>query len=149
MTEVLFYHLDRQPLERVLPDLLEKCLERGWRVVVQVGSDERRDALDAHLWTYREESFLPHGTAKDGSAEAQPIFLTVGTENPNAATVRFLADGVEMSDAQAYQRIVILFDGNDEDAVKRARASWVAVKEQGHEATYWQQSERGRWEKKG
>src|SRR4249919_3176025 len=71
VTEVLFYHLDRQPLERVLPDLLERCLERGWRAVVQVGSEERRDALDAHLWTYREEGFLPHGTVKDGSAEAQ------------------------------------------------------------------------------
>ena len=149
MTEVLFYHLDRQPLERVLPDLLERCLERGWRAVVQVGSEERRDALDAHLWTYREEGFLPHGTVKDGSAEAQPIWLTVGPENPNVAHVRFLTDGVEMADVRTYTRVVVLFDGNDEEAVQRARASWTAVKAEGHEATYWQQSERGRWEKKG
>jgi len=148
VTEVLFYHLDRQPLERILPDLLEKCLERGWRAVVQVGSDERRDALDAHLWTYREEGFLPHGTEKDGSAEAQPIWLTVGSENPNRATVRFLADGVDVAEVTGYARVVVLFDGNDEDAVQRARASWKTVKAGGHEATYWQQSERGRWEKK-
>jgi DNA polymerase III subunit chi len=148
MTEILFYHLDRQPLERVLPDLLEKCIERGWRAVVQVGSEERRDALDAHLWTYRDEAFLPHGTVKDGAAEAQPIWLTVGAENPNGATVRFLADGVEMGEAHAYARMVVLFDGNDDDAVRRARASWTAVKAAGHEVTYWQQSERGRWEKK-
>jgi DNA polymerase-3 subunit chi len=148
MTEVLFYHLDRQPLERVLPDLLEKCIERGWRAVVQVGSEERRDALDSHLWTYREEGFLPHGTIKDGSAEAQPIWLTVGPENPNRASVRFLADGVEMAEIQPYARVVVLFDGNDAEAVQRARASWSAVKAAGHEATYWQQSERGRWEKK-
>jgi len=148
MTEVLFYHLDRQPLERVLPDLLERCLERGWRAVVQVGSEERRDALDAHLWTYREEGFLPHGTVKDGSAGAQPIWLTVVAENPNGANVRFLADGVEMREVGAYARVVVLFDGNDEDAVQRARAAWTAVKADGHEATYWQQSERGRWEKK-
>jgi DNA polymerase III subunit chi len=148
MTEVLFYHLDRQPLERVLPDLLEKCLERGWRAVIQVGSEERRDALDSHLWTYREEGFLPHGTIKDGSAEAQPIWLTVGPENPNRASVRFLADGVEMAEIQPYARVVVLFDGNDAEAVQRARASWSAVKAAGHEATYWQQSERGRWEKK-
>jgi DNA polymerase-3 subunit chi len=148
MTEILFYHLDRQPLERVLPDLLEKCLERGWRAVVQVGSEERRDALDAHLWTYREESFLPHGTVKDGSAEAQPIWLTTGTENPNLATVRFLADGVEMAEVAAYTRVVILFDGNDQDAVQRARSTWKSAKAEGHEVTYWQQSERGRWEKK-
>src|SRR3984893_9741835 len=148
MTEILFYHLDRQPLERVLPDLLERCLERGWRAVVQVGSEERRDALDSHLWTYREERFLPHGTIMDGSAEAQPIWLTVGPENPNGASVRFLADGVEMAEIQTYARDVFLFDGNDEDTAQRARAWWMAVRAAGHEATYWQQTERGRWEKK-
>jgi DNA polymerase-3 subunit chi len=93
MPEVLFYHLQNQPLERVLPELLEKCLERQWRVVVQLGSEERRDALDAHLWTYRDEGFLPHGTTKDGNAAHQPVWLTTGDENPNGATVRFLADG--------------------------------------------------------
>lgn len=149
MGEVLFYHLDRHPLERVLPELLEKCLERGWRATVQVGSDERRDALDAHLWTYRDEAFLPHGTAHDGSAEAQPVWLTTGDENPNRATVRFVADGAELADPSAYERVVMLFDGNDPDAVARARAAWRTVKAGGHDATYWQQSERGRWEKRG
>src|SRR5579871_974577 len=144
MTEVLFYHLSRQPLERVLPDLLERCLERGWRTVVQLGSEERRDALDAHLWTYRDEAFLPHGTVKDGSAEAQPVWLTVGDDNPNGATVRFLADGVELPDIRPYARVVLLFDGNDGEAVQRARAAWTTVKAGGHEATYWQQSEQGR-----
>jgi DNA polymerase-3 subunit chi len=149
VTEVLFYHLDRQPLERVLPELLEKCLERGWRTVVQVGSDERRDALDAHLWTYRDEGFLPHGTVKDGNAEVQPVWLTAGDDNPNAATVRFLADGAELPNLAGYTRVVMLFDGQDPDAVDRARAAWKTVKAAGHDATYWQQSERGRWEKKG
>ena len=100
MSEVLFYQLDRRPLESVLPELLEKCLERNWRTVLQVGSEERLAALDAHLWTYGEESFLPHGTAKDGRAEAQPIYLTTGGENPNGATVRLLADGAEFADVE-------------------------------------------------
>lgn len=148
MAEVLFYHLDRQPLERVLPDLLEKCIERGWRAVVQVGSEERLEALDAHLWTYRDEAFLPHGTIKDGSPEAHPVWLTAGPENPNAATVRFLADGAEMPDPPGYVRIVVLFDGNDPDAVDRARIAWTAAKGRGDETTYWQQSDTGRWERK-
>ena len=148
MTEVLFYHLERQPLERVLPELLEKCLDRGWRTVVQVGSEERRDALDAHLWTYREDSFLPHGTAKDGSAAAQPIWITSAEDNPNAATVRFVADGAALPDLAAYARVVMLLDGNDPEAVEKARGVWKDVKAGGHEATYWQQSERGRWERK-
>ena len=73
MTEVLFYHLDNVRLEAVLPPLLEKSLARGWRVAVQVASDDRIDSLDAHLWTYREDSFLPHGTDRDNSAAAQPV----------------------------------------------------------------------------
>jgi DNA polymerase III subunit chi len=148
MTEVLFYHLQKQPLERVLPELLEKCLERAWRVVVQFGSEERRDALDAHLWTYNDAGFLPHGTAKDGNAEMQPVWLTTEDENPNGATVRFLADGADIGDYAPYQRVVLMFDGNDRDAVDRARGQWSAAKAGGHDATYWQQTERGRWEKK-
>jgi DNA polymerase-3 subunit chi len=149
MTEILFYHLDRQPLERVLPELLEKCLERGWRAVVQVASDERLEAIDAHLWTYRDDSFLPHGTRKDGPGEGQPVWLTTDADNPNGAGVRFLAEGAEVRDIAGYTRVVMLFDGNDPDAVARARESWKKVKGDGPEATYWQQSERGRWEKKG
>lgn len=148
MTEVLFYHLQRQPLEAVLPGLLEKCLERNWKTVVQVGSEERRDALDAHLWTYNDAGFLPHGTDKDGHAALQPVWLTAGEDNPNQAEVRFFADGAEPVDVDAYRRVVLLFDGNDADAVDRARAAWQRLKGAGHDATYWQQSENGRWQKK-
>ena len=88
MTEAVFYHLLRKPLEKALPELLEKSYERGWRVVVQAASEERVDALDAHLWTYRDDSFLPHGTAREGEAAAQPILITSGDHNPNGATVR-------------------------------------------------------------
>lgn len=149
MTEVVFYHLLRKPLESALPPLLEKSRERGWRVVIQAGSDERVDALDAHLWTYDDQSFLPHGTARDAEAAAHPILLTTSDHNPNGATVRFLIDGVPMPpDAQSYDRIVLLFDGEDEDAVATARARWGEAKALGFEVTYWQPDEQGRWVKK-
>jgi DNA polymerase-3 subunit chi len=149
MTEVLFYHLQRQPLEAVLPTLLEKSLERGWRVVVQASTGERVAALDDHLWTYSDESFLPHGTDKEADAHTQPIVLTVEPGNPNGASVRFVVDGAPIpNDAGVYERIVLMFDGNDPDALDAARAQWRAVKESGHAATYWQQDERGRWAKK-
>ncbi len=149
MTEIYFYHLQRQPLERVLPTLLEKSLERGWRVVVQGASDERIEALDAHLWTFRDDSFLPHGTHKQPEANEQPILLTVNDDNPNKADVRFLIDGVPVpEDASPYQRIVLLFDGEDEDAVAAARTRWSEAKEKGLDATYWQSDEHGRWVKK-
>ena len=102
MTEMLFYHLQHQPLEKVLPTLLEKSLERGWRVAVQAASEERIEALDAHLWTYRDDSFLPHGTWRDPAASEQPVVLTINDDNPNRANVRFLLDGAAVpADADA------------------------------------------------
>jgi len=149
MTEMLFYHLQGQKLEGVLTPLLEKSLERGWTVIVQGGSQERIEALDAHLWTFREDGFLPHGTWREPDAAAQRVLLTVNDGNPNAASVRFLIDGAPVpADAQAYQRIVLLFNGEDEDAVAAARAHWSEAKAKGFEATYWQPDEQGRWAKK-
>ena len=144
----MFYHLQRQPLERVLPVLLERSLERGWRVVVQAVSEERADALDALLWTFRDDSFLPHGTWREREAPEQPVLLTVHEHNPNAATICFLLDGAPVpGDAHTYERIVVLFDGEDPDAVAGARARWSACKAQGFAVTYWQTDERGRWQK--
>ena len=114
MAELLFYHLERQPLESALPGLLQRSLERGWRVVVKVGSEERLEALNAHLWSFDDASFLPHGAAADGHAEAQPIWLTTGDDNPNGATVRFLVDGAEAADLAGYERIVFMFDAADQ-----------------------------------
>jgi DNA polymerase-3 subunit chi len=149
MTELLFYHLQRQPLEKVLPTLIEKSLERGWRVVVQAASDERVDALDAHLWTYRDDAFLPHGTDRDANAAAQPVLLTTRDDNLNSANVRFLIEGAGVpADADGYERIVLLFDGEDPDAVAAARERWTQARAQGLAATYWQADEEGRWQRK-
>ena len=150
MTEILFYHLQEQPIEKVLPNLLERSLERGWRAVVQAASDDRVDALDAHLWTFSDDSFLPHGTDREPTAAEQPIVLTVGADNPNGASVRFLIDGAPVpADAGSYQRLVLLFDGGDPEAVAAARERWTAAKAQGFDVTYWQTDERGRWQRRG
>jgi DNA polymerase III subunit chi len=150
VTEILFYHLHRQPLERVLPTLLERSLERGWRVVVQASSEERIEALDAHLWTFRDDSFLPHSTWREAEAREQPVLLTVNDDNPNGAVVRFLIDGAPVpADAGAYQRIVLIFDGEDPDAVAAARQHWGEAKANGLEVTYWQVDEQGRWQRQG
>jgi DNA polymerase-3 subunit chi len=125
---------------------LEKSLERGWRVIVQTASEERVEALDAHLWTFRDDSFLPHGTFREPAAREQPILLTVDDDNPNGAQVRFLVDGAGVpADAADYQRLVLIFDGEDADAVAAARAQWSEAKAKGFEVTYWQADEDGRW----
>lgn len=150
MAEALFYHLDGRTLEAVLPVLLEKSVERGWRVVVQAGSAERLAVLDTHLWTYADPSFLAHGTAADGHAADQPVFLTTGADNPNGATVRFLVDRAgPPEDVERYERLVIVFDGRDEAALAEARDHWKALKARGLEMTYWQQSGPNGWQRKG
>ena len=149
MTEVLFYHLQNMSLENVLPPLLEKSLERGWRVVVQSTSQERADALDALLWTYRDDSFLPHATSRVGDAAEQPIVLTAGEGNPNRANVRFLVDSAALpADSESYQRLVLVFNGDDGDALAAARGAWTDCKARGFEVTYWQADERGRWQRR-
>ena len=149
MTEVLFYHLQNMTVENVLPPLLEKSLERGWRVVVQSTSPERADALDAHLWTYRDDSFLPHATWRVNDAAEQPIVLAIEEDNPNGANVRFLIDNAALPlDSAAYERMVLLFNGDDADALTAARGAWTECKSRGFEVTYWQADEQGRWRKR-
>ncbi len=146
MTEIRFYHLTRKTLEQALPELLEKTLERGWRAVVMASTPERVEALTQHLWIYRADSFLPHGNAKDGEADQQPIWLTAEDERPNDADVLFLTDGAVTARAGEFALVCEVFDGNDEVAVSAARGRWKAYKAEGHDLSYWQQGERG-WTK--
>ena len=148
MTEILFYQLNGQKLEQILPPLITRSLERGWRVAVQVSSEERVEALDAHLWTWRDDAFLPHGTWREAEAAEQPVLLTINAENPNGAAVRFLVDGAAVpADASAYQRLVLLFDGDDPEALETARQRWTSAKKDGFEVTYWRTDENGRWQR--
>jgi DNA polymerase-3 subunit chi len=148
MTEALFYHLERASLDSVLPGLLEKSLERGWKAVVRCGSRAMVERLDETLWTYSEESFLPHAADRE-RAEAQPIWLTDDDAIPNGADILFLVDNAaaEPVSLSRFTRCVSIFDGRDDAALASARAFWKAVKAEGHDATYWKQSPQGRWEK--
>ncbi|WP_237154960.1 DNA polymerase III subunit chi [Oryzibacter oryziterrae] len=149
MTEVLFYHLDSQSPERVLPVLLGRSLERGWKVVVQAGSRERLEVIDSHLWTFDDAAFLPHGTVDDGHAALQPIFLTTEGQAPNSANVRILVDRAPLpDDISRYDRVVILFDGTDTEALAEARQNWKTLKDGGLDISYWQQADGGKWVRK-
>ena len=148
MSEIKFYHLGRMRLEAALPKMLERCLERGERAVVMLGSPERVEALAAHLWVYSDRGFLPHGTAEDGFATLQPIWLTAKDENPNGAQVLFLADGAESAEIAGFKLCVELFDGNDDQAVATARRRWAAYKAAGHTLSYLQQNDKGGWDQK-
>ena len=147
MTEIGFYHLTGSALERALPKLLEKVHASGARAVVMVGSEERMGILDSVLWTYDQHSFLPHATPRDGDAAEQPIWITTEDENPNGATILVLTDGARSANIAAFARCLEMFDGKDAEAVTAARERWRAYSADGHGLTYWQQTERGGWEK--
>ena len=146
LTEVWFYHLERTGLEQALPELLEKTLQRGWKALVRVPDADRLAHLDGWLWTYRDDSFLPHAPDDEGGAARQPILLTTGFENANGADALFLVDGAEPGELAGYARCVVLFDGADEAQLAVARAQWSAVKATGVSVSYWKQQARG-WEK--
>ncbi len=151
MTEVLFYHLERQPLEKVLPLLLEKTLQRGWRAVVRSCLPQRLRHLSDAIWAWRDESFIPHGTSGEAHAALQPIWLTADEENPNDANVLFCIDGAAPLDAdlERMERVIVMFSGADPAAVEAARALWrkLAAREN-LDMTYWRQNASGQWEKK-
>jgi DNA polymerase-3 subunit chi len=144
-----FYHLQRWPLEMALPKLLERAYSAGHRTLVMAGSPERVAALDSLLWTYQPDSWLPHGTKKDGAEDAQPIYLTDQDENPNGADFLVLTDGVTSARLESFTRAATLFDGRDEGAVAAARETWRGWKEKGFDLHYYQQTEQGGWEEKG
>jgi DNA polymerase-3 subunit chi len=146
--EARFYHLQRSTVEQALPQLLEKAIGQGMRAVVVAGSEARLASLNSYLWTYRPDSFLPHGAANDGYAADQPIWLTLTVENPNGAQVLFLLDGTEVPPETDFALTCDIFDGGDPDALAAARARWKTLKDAGHTLTYWQQNDRGGWEKK-
>ena len=145
--EVWFYHLERTSLDQALPELLEKTLARGWRAVVRSGAAERIEHLDGWLWSYRDDSFLAHGTADEPHAPRQPIVLTTGGGRPNGAEALFLIDGAEAGLLDDYERCILLFDGRDEAAVAAARQQWSGFRKQGLSVAYWRQGAERGWEK--
>lgn len=150
MTDVFFYHLQGQPLDAVLPRLLERTLGRGWRALVKASTPERLGALDDRLWTYTDESFLPHARDEGAGSDDQPILLTLGDRNGNGADALFLVDGAAVPvDLSGYARVLYLLDGLDEAAVADARTAYRALRAAGHDLSYWQQDEAGAWQKRG
>jgi DNA polymerase III subunit chi len=152
VTETLFYHLERRTLDEALPGLVEKSLERGWRALIKTESADRAAAIDTLLWTYNDQTFLPHAQLGDGDASRQPALITVEDENRNGAHVLFVVGGAappawDGALAASLARIVLMFDGRDGAALATARAAWKEAKAAGHDVTYWKESPSGKFEK--
>jgi DNA polymerase-3 subunit chi len=152
LTEVLFYHLERRALDDVLPGMIEKTLDRGWRALIRVESSDRADAIDTLLWTYNEQTFLPHAQAGECDPKRQPVLISVEDANANGANVVFLIGGAappqwDEPATKSLTRIVLMFDGRDADVLARARIDWSAAKAAGHDVTYWKESAAGKFEK--
>lgn len=148
MTEITFYHLTETTLEEALPALVEKSLARQWNAAIQVPDAETCEAVDSLLWTYEPVSFLPHGRDGDEPASDHPVFVTATAGNPNRAAIRFLVHGAEPAeDLSVHERVAVMFDGRDDEAVERARDQWKGLKAAGHALAYWKQTPEGKWER--
>ncbi|MEN0001381.1 MAG: DNA polymerase III subunit chi [Pseudomonadota bacterium] len=148
MTEITFYHLTETSVDDALPGLVEKALGRGWTVTVQAQDEEAVTDLDTLLWGFDPQAFLPHGRDGDADPEAHPVFVTSTPDNPNASQMRFVVNRCALPDDLApFERIALMFDGQDGEIVDDARTKWKALKAAGHALTYWKQTPEGRWEK--
>lgn len=148
MTDISLYHLTATPLEKTLPKLIERVVDAGKRAVVLAASTDRVEELNQVLWTYSSNTFLPHGTKKDGFPEEQEIWLTSEWENPNHASILVLTDGMESKDLESFERCLDIFDGADEKAVEKAQSRIEKYVQKGHTLTYWYQTPAGKWETK-
>jgi len=147
LAELWFYHLERARVDQALPELLTKLLARGGRALVISPEEERLAALDQHLWTFREDSFLPHGRADQPQAEDQPVLLANRPDNLNTASMLFCLDGADPGELAHWERVIVMFEASDETALARARALWSVHKDSTIARSYWKQNEQGRWEK--
>lgn len=143
-----FYHLQKSSLEQVLPVLAEKVYATGKRLLIKTDLSAKAEYLNNLLWTYRTDSWLPHGDENDGNETEQPIFITTQHANLNQAEMIMLVDGGTIEEIQSFERCLNLFNGHDEQALQQARNLWKAVVEAGFEAYYWQQNDAGKWEMK-
>jgi DNA polymerase-3 subunit chi len=149
MPEFWFYQLQKRTLDQTLPNLVERALQRGWRAVVQSRTPERLAAIDDLLWTYADDSFLPHGAQADGDPQLQSVWLTCGDDNPNNARIRFLVEGAEAEPFadDDYERLILIFDGRDDLSLAAAREQWRRLKQRDAALSYWQETEEGGWRK--
>lgn len=150
MSQIDFYHLQKQNLKDVLPILLTKSYNLGKRIIIKVCNEQQAEDLSSYLWTFNDESFLPHGTQKSGHSDKQPIWIGCSNESPNNAQYLFLVYGADIAPdiLSQYERIFNIFDGNNSSDVENARVFWKNCKQAGHTVHYWQQNAQKKWEQK-
>ncbi|TGX56314.1 DNA polymerase III subunit chi [Sphingomonas gei] len=143
--QVDFYHLTQVPLERALPQIAEKVLATGGRLVIVAGEAAQRVKLDQLLWSYAPESFLPHGHSGGEDDSRQPVLIAETPDAANGARHIALVDGVWREEALGFDRAFHFFD---EERIGEARLAWKGLADrEGVKRNYWKQNDAGRWEK--
>lgn len=143
-----FYHLQKSTLDEALPLLVSKAYQTGKHIKIKIGNEVQVSFLSTLLWTFDEESFLPHGTKKDEAPELQPIYLSSEDDLPNGAKILFVVDGADISldIIEKYERVLYIFNGQSENELIKARNMWKMFQQNGSECHYWKQNELGKWE---
>lgn len=148
MAAIAFYKLTHSTVDEALPQLLAKTLETGNKAVVCCRG-ERFTPLSTAIWSRQRESWLPHGIRgrDDDDAGLCPIWITdQADDNGNEASFCFFLDGIEPGVGSGTERVFVLFEDSDGDAVSAARRQWKAFKDGEHDLSYWHQDQNGGWE---
>lgn len=146
--QVQFYHLTNTNIEHTLPSLAQKALQASFKVCIKLANKEAVKKMDDWLWSYDPESFLPHAAEGVNNPEQQPVYLTTSVDNiANNAEIIMVTDGSYYEDVDGIERVLDIFDGNDEMNTQAARNRWRKYKNTSHELTYWQQQQGGGWKK--
>ena len=145
--EYWFYHLEALTIEGVLPGLLEKTRQKGWRALVKMPEAQLKE-MDDYLWTYKDDSFLPHGRDDEPMADQQPITLSSNAATAAGHDAVFLLGGAEISDMTGVERAMVMINGRSQEDVQRERGRWKTLKDTGATLSYYQQNDRGGWKKK-
>lgn len=145
--EYWFYHLEASTVEGILPGLLEKTRQKGWRALVKL-PESQLTAMDDYLWSYKDDSFLPHGRDDEPMSEQQPITLSATAASAEGHQAVFLLGGTEIADMTGVERAMVMINGRSQEDVQRERARWKALKDTEAALSYYQQNDRGGWEKK-
>ena len=147
MTQIIFYSSAPLRVENTLFTLIEKSLEKGFKSLLLFLDKENCSAIDEKLWTYKQNSFLPHlSECEEISNEIDiPIYLTTKNENPYEAELLFSIDGSIPDNINNLERLIIIIDANDKILLEKYKKYYLDINKKFEDIVFYKSDDDGKW----
>jgi len=145
LSEIFFYKLKNSSSEIFLTSLIERSLENNWNSVVLLDNIERMEEINDFLWSYKDTSFLPHGSQNDKNSELHRVYLTCEEENPNDSDVIFSIDGLLIKNINSWQRCIYIFNEQNLKVVDQFNTYKKNIDQSQHSIKSFEQDTNGKW----